>query len=132
MRDPCWPYVQNILRAYPAMKRAPADKHRASVTVHYNAAGGSSGPSRTTENTALRELDPARQREYEAVCKAIRKTSRSRDGLGHWRNEIIRLIYFTKTHNLHGAAQRCHVSYRTAQRWQRDFFDLVEENLGLR
>ena len=51
---------------------------------------------------------------------------------GHWRNEIIRLVYFRQSHNLHGAAQKCFVSFRTAQRWQRDFFDIVERELGLK
>ena len=71
-------------------------------------------------------------RQYEAVSRAIRITARSKDGAGHWRNEIIRLVYFRQSHNLHGAAQKCYVSFRTAQRWQRDFFDIVERELGLK
>lgn len=112
------------------MKRDLDSKKSPVVTARYSRSGGGSGePGRTTENIALRELDPARQREFEAVQKAIKKTSHSKDGLGHWRNEIIRLIYFTRTHNLHGAAAKCHVSFRTAQRWQREFFTLVENYL---
>jgi len=129
-RDPWWPYIKNVLRAYPAMKRELEARQQASVTVHYNAAGGSSGPSRTTENTALRELDPARQREYEAVRKAIRKTGYLPDG--KTRNDIIRLVYFRKRYNLYGAAWACHVSEATARRWHGDFIRLVADYLGLR
>jgi hypothetical protein len=114
------------------MKREVEELHRATVTPRYNSTGGGSGPGRSTEQTALRELDPARQRQFNAVSKAIRATARSRDGAGHWRNEIIRLVYFRQSHNLHGAAQKCFVSFRTAQRWQRDFFDIVEKELGLK
>ena len=124
--------MQNILRGYPAMKRELGELHRASVTTRYNSTGGGSGPGRTTEQTALRELDPARMRQYEAVSRAIRITARAKDGTGHWRNEIIRLIYFRQSHNLNGAAQKCFVSFRTAQRWQREFFDIVERELGLK
>ena len=114
-RDPWWPSVQNILRQYPGMKRELEEKRRAAVTPRYNSTGGGSGPGRSTEQSALRELDPARQRQ-----------------LGHWRNEIIRLVYFRQSHNMHGAARKCYVSFRTAQRWQRDFFDIVERELGLK
>ena len=131
-RDPWWPSVQNILRQYPGMKRELEEKRRAAVTPRYNSTGGGSGLGRSTEQSALRELDPARQRQLDAVSKAIRITARSKDGTGHWRNEIIRLVYFRQSHNLHGAAQKCYVSFRTAQRWQRDFFDIVERELGLK
>lgn len=55
-RDPWWPYIKNVLRAYPAMKRELDALRQQSVTVRYNPAGGSSGPGRSTEQTALREL----------------------------------------------------------------------------
>lgn len=128
-RDPWWPYVKNVLRAYPGMKRELEARQLQSVTVRYNPAGGSSGPGRSTEQAAMRQLDPARQRELEAVRKAIRKTGYMQDG--RLRNEMIRLVYFRRTHNLYGAAERCHVSYRTAQNWHGTFLRLVAHNLGL-
>lgn len=131
-RDPWWPSVQNILRGYPAMRRELAELRRAAVTPRYNSTGGGSEAGRSTEQSALRELNPARMRQYDAVSKAIRITARVKDGSGHGRNEIIRLVYFQQSHNLHGAAKKCFVSFRTAQRWQREFFDIVEEELGLK
>lgn len=128
-RDPWWPYVKNVLRAYPGMKRELQACQEQSITVRYNLAGGGSGPGRTTEQVALRELDPARMREYEAVNKAIRKTGYMPDG--KLRNELIRLVYFRRTHNLYGAAERCHVSYRTAQSWHGVYLRLVAHYLNL-
>ena len=128
-RDPWWPYVKNVLRAYPGMKREPDARRQQSVTVRYNPAGGGSGPGRSTEQAALRELDPARMREYEAVQKAIRKTGYMPDG--KLRNELIRLVYFRRTHNLYGAAETVHVSYRTAQNWHGTFLRTVAHYLDL-
>lgn len=128
-RDPWWPYVKNVLRAYPAMKRELEDLRRASVTVRYNQAGGGGGPGRTTEQTALRELPPARQREYDAVRKAITRTGHMQDG--KLRNDIIRLVYFRKRYTLSGAAYACHVSYATAKNWHQHFLRLVASELGL-
>lgn len=128
-RDPWWPYVKNVLRAYPGMKRELQARQEQSVTVRYNQAGGGSGPGRTTEQVALRELDPARMREYEAVSKAIRKTGYMPDG--KLRNELIRLVYFRRTHNLYGAAERCHVSYATARNWHSVYLRLIAHYLDL-
>lgn len=129
-REPWWPYVKNILRAYPAMKRELEALQGASITVRYNPAGGGSGPGRTTEQTALRELPPAKMREYEAVRRTIRKTGRLPDG--KLRNDLIRLVYFRRRYNLSGAAWAIHVSERTAIRWHGDFLRMVADNLGLR
>lgn len=128
-RDPWWPYIKNVLRAYPALQRELNARRQMSVTVHYNKAGGGSGPGRMTETAALRELNPQRQREYEAVRKAIRKTGTLPDG--KHRNDLIRLVYFRKRYNLRGAAWACHVSERTAQRWNGEFIRMVADYLGL-
>lgn len=129
-REPWWPYVKNILRAYPALKRELDAIQQQSVTVRYNPAGGGSGPGRSTEQAAMRELPPQRMKEVEAVKKAIRKTGYMRDG--KIRNDLIRLVYFKKRYNLNGAAWACHVSERTARQWHGDFLRLVAYYLGLR
>lgn len=129
-RDPWWPYIKNVLRAYPAMKRELDAKKAAVIIAKYDRSGGGSGePGRTTEGIALRELDPARQREFDAVQKAIRKTGYLPDG--RHRNDIIRLMYFRKTHNLYGAAEQVHVSYATAKNWHSQFVRLVAKYLDL-
>lgn len=129
-REPWWPYVKNVLRSYPALKRELEAIRTQSVTIRYNSAGGGSGPGRSTEQAALRELPPQRMKEYEAVRRAIKKTGYLPDG--KHRNEIIRLVYFKKTHNLYGAAEQAFVSYRTAQEWHGQFLRLVAKYLELR
>lgn len=129
-REPWWPYVKNVLRSYPMLQRELDAIRSQSVTARYNAAGGGSGPGRSTEQTALRELPPQRMREYEAVRAAIQKTGHMRDG--KIRNDLIRLVYFRKRYNLTGAAWACHVSDRTARQWHGDFLRMVAANLGLR
>lgn len=129
-RDPWWPYIKNVLRAYPVMKRELDAKKAAVIIAKYDRSGGGAGePGRTTEGIALRELDPARQREFDAVQKAIRKTGYLPDG--RHRNDIIRLVYFRKTHNLYGAAEQVHVSIATVKRWHGDFIRLVAKYLDL-
>ena len=66
-RDPWWPYIKNVLRLYPFLKRELDARRSQSVTVRYNKTGEGSGAGRKTEQAALRELDPARQREYDAA-----------------------------------------------------------------
>ena len=129
-REPWWPYVKNILRAYPALKRELDAIQQQSVTVRYNPAGGGSGPGRSTEQADMRELPPQRMKEVEAVKKAIRKTGYMRDG--KIRNDLIRLVYFKKRYNLNGAAWACHVSERAARQWHGDFLRLGAYYLGLR
>ncbi|MBO5569222.1 MAG: hypothetical protein J5916_07375 [Oscillospiraceae bacterium] len=129
-REPWWPYVKNVLRMYPQLKRDLEAIRSQSVTTHYNAAGGSSGPGRSTEQAAMRELPPQRMKEYEAVRKAIRDTGHKQDG--RLRNDIIRLVYFKKRYSLSGAAWACHVSYGTAKNWQQEFMHQVAYYLGLK
>ncbi len=129
-RDSWRPYVKNILRRYPEQKKQLAEMHRTSVTVKYNQSRGGSGVSRTSECAALRELPQNRQREFDAITKALKKTRGEEDN-GKLRCRIIELIYFRQSHNLTGAAHACYVSYQTAQRWQNDFLHLVARYLGI-
>jgi len=41
--------------------------------------------------------------------------------------EIVRMVFFDKTHTLQGAAQRANCDYETAKRWQRRFMHWVAE-----
>ena len=128
-RDPWWPYVKNVLRLYPTLKRDLDAKRSQSVTASLDKVGGGSVAPRTTEQAALRELSPARQREFDAVQQVISSTSAKPNG--HSRNEVIRLVYFRHTHNLYGAALACHVAYATAKVWHQDFLREVAKNLDL-
>ena len=129
-RELWWGYVKNVVRAYTELSQELEELRRTKVTPNYNATGGgSSGPGKTTENAALRELEPKKQHRYDAVATALRKTKRLRDGGSRCR--LIDLVYFRKSHTLQGAADSCHVSYGTAKIWNQNFLRLVASELNL-
>lgn len=128
-RELWWGYVKNVVRVYPELVQELEELRQTKVTPNYNANGGSGGPGKTTENTALRELEPKKQKRYDAVSTAIRKTKRLRDGSN--RCKLIDLVYFRKSHTLQGAADSCHVSFATAKIWNQNFLRLVANELDL-
>lgn len=123
-----WSYVKAVIRRYPQMDAEYKALHCPSLScggeVH-----GSGGSSRTTEQIAMRELPKHRQREYEAVRKAIETTKRSRNARD--RLKVIDLYLWKRSHTLEGAALMVPCSVATAKRWNGDFIRLVAENLGL-
>ncbi len=129
-RELWWGYVKNVVRTYPELEQELKELRRTKVTPNYNTnGGGSNGPNKTTENAALRELEPKKQKRYDAVEAALRKTRRFRDGSSRCR--LIDLVYFRKSHTLQGAADSCHVSFGTAKIWNQNFLRLVASELDL-
>lgn len=70
------------------------------------------------------------RRECDAVEAASRETAELPDGAE--RMELIRLVFFTRSCTLEGAALRLHLSYTTARRKQSEFLRCVGKHLGLR
>ena len=124
-----WPYVKGMIRRYPELKADYADLHRQSLTADYSGMPKSGGPSRTAEAVAIRELPCARQREFEAVRRAVEATERMRGGVD--RLKIINLVFWKRSHTLEGAALTIPCHYKTAQKWHRDFIELVAKYYGL-
>jgi hypothetical protein len=124
-----WPYVKGIIRRYPSLKEEYADLHTQSIIANYSGMPGNSGPSRSTELIAIRQLPTTRQREYEAVRSAIATTERYRDGLD--RLKVIKLILWDNTHTIQGAALQIPCSWVTAARWHGEFIRLVASYYGL-
>lgn len=98
-----WTYVKGMVARYPALRMQAAND-----------------PNSMT-HTGTREL--------EAVRLAVRQTED--ETAGEDRVKLIALMYWHKTHTMHGAAMEVHVSYRTARRWNGDFIRLVAKNFGL-
>ena len=101
----------------------------ASLTPNYNPMPGSSEPSRTTENLAMRQLSDEEERWIEAIEKARDDMRQRSDG-----EEIMRLVsmvFFKQTHTMTGAAIETHVSLSTAQRRVGQFIVRVAEHKGL-
>ncbi len=124
-----WPYVKGMIRRYPALKAELADIREQSITPSYSGQPGGRNASRSSEMVAIRELPTTRQREYEAVRKAITVTERmaaSRDRL-----RIIDLVFWKRSHTLEGAALMIPCSYMTARRYHSEFIMTVASMYGL-
>lgn len=125
-----WPYVKGMIRRYPALCEEYANLHSQSVTADYSGMPRGGGGGRGLESLAIRELPSTRQREYEAVRRAVEATERYRRGRD--RIEIVRLVLWKGTHTIAGAAMtipRC--SEDTAKDWHREFIYLVASFYGL-
>lgn len=121
--------MKGMIRRYPALKAEYADLHSQSVTPNYSGMPGGGTAGRATEDVAIRELPTTRQREYEAVRRAIATTERmksSRDRL-----KVIDLVFWKRSHTLEGAALMVPCSYDTAQNYHAEFIKLVATFYGL-
>ena len=130
MRYDWWPYVKGMIRRYPLLADEYNDLKGQSISPKFSQAKcQGSGSKRTVESIALREFPPTKQREYEAVNKAITVTKSYRNG-----SEILKLInlvYWDKTHTLMGAAADIPCAEATAKRYNGEFIRLVASNFGL-
>lgn len=125
-----WPYVKGMIRRYPALKEEYRELHSQSVTANYSGMSrGGNGVSRGTEQIALRELPSTKQREYEAVRRAI-ETTLCRSN-GQYVLQVIDLVLWKKSHTLEGAALCIPCHYKTAQGWHNEFIRLVALCFGL-
>ena len=125
-----WAYAKAMVRMYPQLKREYDALHAQRVTTTPDCVpGGKGGVSRVVEITALRQLPPARQAEYDAVTKAIELTKKRQNAAD--RLALIDLVFWKGTHKLEGAAMKLYISDSTARRYHTDFLRLVGFCRGL-
>ena len=125
-----WQYVKNMIRAYPGLKREYEDLHEQSITANMSGMpGGGNGVSRGTEEIAIRELPYTKQREYEAVRRAVEYTKHFRNG--EERLRIIDLMYWKNSHTLAGAGLKVGYGYDRARQIHREFVVAVATYYGL-
>ena len=123
-----WGYIRNVIRAYPELKKEYEELHQQSVTANTSGMSGGNGVSRGTENVALRELPRTKQKEYDAVYRAIEITKRMPNG--HIRLKIIDLVFWKETKNLRDAGDSVGYAYKTARKIQGDFIKLTADLYG--
>ena len=129
-REDWWEYTKRIIRSYPALQRKAEGVGAQSVTAAYGPSGGhGNGVGRPVERAVIDRLTDKEQRRYDAVSAAIAETERMRQG--RYRLELIRRVYWDRSHTLYGAALCVPVSERTARRWNHVFIELVAKNLDL-
>ena len=125
-----WPYVKGMIRRYPELCARQEELRR--TKMFPNLTGMPSAHGQTSDpvaDAALRELPEINRRELEAVRQAIDETLTMPNGKE--RLEMVRLVFWKKTHTLEGAAMKCHVSYVTARRWHGEFIKDVASAFGL-
>ena len=118
-----------MVSIYPQLQKEYNDLHAVSTASSLCAVPAKSAFSRSTEDIALRELPPARQRELDAVNLAIELTKLMKTGDDQIK--LIDLVYWKKSHNIAGAAMILYVSEITAKRWHADFIRRVGFCYGL-
>jgi hypothetical protein len=124
-----WGYIKNVIRAYPALKREYEQLHEQSITASMSGMPGGNGVSRGTEIVAVKELPYTKQREYEAVRRAIEVTKRMANG--EQRMRIIDLVHWKRTHTVEGAAMKVGYSTDRGKQLHGDFVRLVAKYYGL-
>lgn len=124
-----WGYIKNVIRAYPGLKKEYEALHEQSVTANTSGMPGGGEVSRGTENIAIRELPYTKQREYEAVRRAIEYTKHFKNG--EERLKIIDLMYWKNSHTLAGAGQKVGYGYDRARQIHQEFVISVATYYGL-
>lgn len=123
-----WGYVKAVIRHYPEAMAKLEETQK--MTPTYSAQpGGCGGESRPTESGVIHFLSTTEGRECAAVTQVLDTTRALPTGAE--RIEVIRLMYWRRTHNLRGAADVVHVSERTAKRWHGEFVRAVGKRLNL-
>lgn len=124
-----WGYIKNVIRAYPGLKKEYEALHEQSVTANTSGMPGGGEVSRGTENIAIRELPYTKQREYEAVRRAVEYTKHFKNG--EERLKIIDLMYWKNSHTLAGAGQKVGYGYDRARQIHQEFVVSVATYYGL-
>lgn len=123
-----WPYAKNMVRAYPGLQEEWRNIHEQSITSACSGMPHNGGASRTVETIAARQMPKGRQKEFDAVSRAIELTKLMDNGAE--RMELIRLVHWKKSHTIAGAARSLHCSEETAKRWHGSFIRLVGKCYG--
>lgn len=124
-----WGYCKGMIKRYPLLAAEREALRDPNLIADYSGQPRGGSPGNPTAQGACRTLPGVKEREYQAVADAIRITMKERDGRD--RLKLIELMFWARSHTLHGAATAIGVSYRTANRWHSEFIRAVAKNFGL-
>lgn len=125
-----WGYVKDIIRRYPTLCEQEKALHETCISPDLSGMPHGSGtPTDPVADAALRELPEINRREMEAVRQAIAKTLTL--DTGEERLQVIRCVFWDKTHTLEGAAMKLHRCKRTIAQWHGEFIRCVAKYFGL-
>jgi hypothetical protein len=125
-----WPYVKGMIRRYPELKAQDEELHAVSISPDLSGMPhGKGGVHDPVAEAALRELPEVNRRELAAVEQAIAATRALPNGAE--RMQLVRIVFWQRTHTLYGAADQIGCSARTAQQWHGEFIRAVAAYYGL-
>lgn len=125
-----WPYVKGMIRRYPELCARQEELRRTKMSPNLAGMPGAHGQvSDPVADAALRELPEINRREMEAVRQAIAETLTL--DTGQERIQVIRCVFWDKTHTLEGAAMKLHRCKRTVAQWHGEFIRCVAKYFGL-
>lgn len=128
-REIWWGYVKAIIRRYPELCEREAALHHQCISPALTGMPHGGKTTNPTADAALRELPEKQQREVAAVRAAIAKTRSLPDG--DERMQMVRMVFWDRTHTLDGVALKLHRCLRTIKQWHGDFIREVEKELDL-
>lgn len=124
-----WSYVKGMIRRYPELCAKQTELRQTPLSIAMTGMPHQRGKtSDPVADAVMRELPSVNRRELEAVQKAIEETRALKNGAE--RLEMVRLVFWARTHTLEGAAMQCHISYATARRWHGEFIRLAAAQYG--
>ena len=124
-----WPYVKGMIRRYPDLLQRAQELKQTSITARLEGIPGSGRVSDPTADAALRELPEINRRELDAVQEALDELGQCRDGAK--RMEMVRMVFWRRTHTLAGVAMQMGMSERTVRQWHRELIRSVAKKFGL-
>lgn len=128
-KDDWWRSAVWAVRNHPARKEEYDELHRQSLVADLSGMPSGHEVSRSAENIALRTMAPMKQREYDAVVRAIEVTKLMPNGDA--RLELIRRMYWQgKKLNMNAVIYQLGIAEATGKRWHGVFIRLVGEFLG--
>ena len=107
-----YPSVKGMIRSYPVRK------------AEYD-----TDVFREMERVSIRKLPSTRQREYEAVRRAVEQTMGYANGKE--RLAIVDMVLWKRSHTIGGAALTIPCHEITARQWHGEFIRLVAQKYGL-
>lgn len=123
-----WGYICGIMYDYRGKKAKIEDALSLRVTASLSGQPHASGVHSPVEDAVIRAVSADDYREVEAVDRAIEATLRCT--YGKQRVELVRMVYWDKTHTIVGAGMVVGCEGKLARRWSADFKYYVAHYMG--
>lgn len=122
-----WSFALAMIRDYPGRRSELRELQQQKITADMTGMPKGGGACRTAEGSALRELKPQEQREYDAVHRAIERTMCTKEA--ELRMDVVKLTMW-RGYDIQSAAMATNTSKDTARRYRWQFILLVGHMYG--